>query len=123
MTFWMSGMHHRQIEAELPCPAWMVPPTEVEIPTLVLGSDDESSQETFDFEGHKLSFKKIYLQFNPHEETPVIVKKMGTKLFALLVREHLSCPEFFLVGLWTVNIGDDKNSFHWHMPIPDMFMT
>lgn len=90
LTFWMSGMKHHSIDSDLPCPAWMVPPTEIDIPTLVLRHEQGDSGEVFGFEGHQLHFKKIYLSFNTHADTPVIVKKIGSKAFALLVREHLS---------------------------------
>ena len=93
LTFWMSGMQHHTIDSDLPCPAWMVPPTEIEIPTLTLrheGGEEGDSHEVFDFEGHQLHFKKIFLAFNKHADTPVLVKKIGKKAFALLVREHLS---------------------------------
>lgn len=68
----------------------MFPPTDIDFPTLVLGVDEQAEETTVEFDGHVLTFAKMYLKFNDHEDTPVILKKFGTKLFALLVREHLS---------------------------------
>ena len=90
ISFWLSGAQYHLADGELVCPAWMIPPTDVAYPTLVLGHTKPDEASEFIFEGHRVWFAKHYLQFNQHEDTPVVVKKIDDRVYAVLVREHLT---------------------------------
>lgn len=91
ISFWLSGQNLHSTEGEVVCPAWMIPPTEIELPTMVFCSDErEEDYSLFKLDnGHTIRFAKSYLKFNQHEQTPVVVKKIGDKIYAVLMREHL----------------------------------
>ena len=89
ISFWLAGEKYRNIEGELVCPAWMVPPTDIQLPTMVLGEDDEDKYETLSFAGFDVQYGKSFLMFNQNPDTPVIIKKIRDKCYAMLVREHL----------------------------------
>ena len=89
ISFWLSGEKFHNIEGELVCPAWMIPPTEIQIPTMVLGEDPEATYETMSFRGFDVRYGKSFLMFNQNPDTPVIIKKIRDKCYAMLVREHL----------------------------------
>lgn len=89
IAFWLSGQQYHSADGEIVCPAWMVPPTDVEQPTLIVGQDEPSKFTAFEFGGYKMFYQKTFLKFNDDPNTPVVVKKLANKLYAILVREHL----------------------------------
>lgn len=90
ISFWLSGLHCNSTDGEVVCPAWMVPPSEVAHPTLVLGQDDAVNMfKEIKFKGVPILYSTTFLKFNDEEETPVVVKRIGDKIYAVLVREHL----------------------------------
>ncbi|CAK9033424.1 unnamed protein product, partial [Durusdinium trenchii] len=71
------GLHCNSTDGEVVCPAWMVPPSEVAHPTLVLGQDDAVNMfKEIKFKGVPILYSTTFLKFNDEEETPVVVKRI-----------------------------------------------
>lgn len=68
----------------------MIPPSDVEHPTLVVEQDTHVGlYSQVQFQGYTVKYQKTYLKFNDHPGTAVVVKKIGNKVYAVLVRDHL----------------------------------
>lgn len=90
ISFWLSGIHCNAADGEVVCPAWMVPPTEIANPTMIFCQDEKENYSRINFDGRTILYAKSFLKFNPEPDTPVVLKRIGDKVYALLVREHLS---------------------------------
>ena len=91
LPFYMSGSSVNKLDCAVVCPAWMVPPTDFRNPMLRVGA----SEETMDYKGQSISYwlPHLYMPQSPDEMecTPVLVKIIGGKAYALMMRAHLCC--------------------------------
>ena len=108
MDFFFLGAGCTALEGEMVCPAWMVPPTEAEIPLLLLGSQDVEMT----FNAKKLTYSLKHLAFNQDPKTPMIVKMIDDSFYMVLMREHLffGCTCSFAFFLYVMTDTDTDTS-------------
>ena len=87
LTFYLSGSGMDNLDAEAVCPAWMIPPTDLKRPTMVVREADHEME----YRGLKLRYKLHYLGLSEDEAdlTPVLVKVIDGHPYMVLTRGHL----------------------------------
>ena len=96
LRFFVNGATVSKLDSQVVCPAWMIPPTDLASPILVVKTHVASMA----FKGKNLVYDIKYLSM-PHTEdearsTPVLIKVINGRAYAMLMRRHLYLPRLLI---------------------------
>ena len=87
------GANNSKIDSSVVCPGWMIPPTDLASPILKV----HEAKHTMQFKDGSIEYTVPYLAMPASDEdaitTPVLVKVVNGKAFAVLMRSHLSLTQ------------------------------
>ena len=87
--FYLKGEAFSTMESDTPCAAWMVPPTDLPRPALIV----EEAEYTMGFKDRVLKYQAPVLRFPTSQDdadlTPVLVKVIEGEAYLVLMRGHL----------------------------------
>lgn len=77
------------MESDTPCAAWLIPPTDLVRPALII----EETEYTMGYKDRVLKYSAPILRFTPNRDdadlTPVLVKVIEGEAYMVLMRGHL----------------------------------
>ena len=96
VDFFVHGANNSKIDASVVCAGWMVPPTDIATPILTV----HEAKHTMAFKDGNVEYTVPYLAMPSSDadasSTPVLVKVVNGKAFAVLMRSHLSSTQHVL---------------------------
>lgn len=93
VDFFVHGTTNSKIDASVVCAGWMVPPTDIASPILTV----HEAKHNMSFRDGTIEYTVPYLAMPKSDDdasdTPVLVKVINGKAFAVLMRSHLSSTQ------------------------------